>query len=263
MSSSTTNISGAALGVGAIVSESFSILFRNIFSVMLLSLVPTLLTIVISGMLNGFDVALGVGQPEVGGSGYFVRFGLSMVAQLALGGVTTALLVQMAYDAKLNRPIQIGRYIGPALSAMLPIAILGILSGILIGLGTVALILPGLLIYAVYSVMPAAVAIEKVGFSGLGRSAALTKGYRWPIVGAAILIWIVTFVVTFGAMFLVGLLIAGTGGGGTGITIGVLAFAVISSIAAGFGSISVALIYARLREIKEGTSVRDIAAVFD
>lgn len=263
MSSSTTSVPGAPLGVGAIISESFSILLRNIIPVVILSLVPTLLSIVISGLLNGWNVALGISDPAVPDSGYFIRFGLSMVAQLALGGVTTALLVQMAYDAKLNRPLQLGRYVGPAINAAIPIAILGLLSGILIGFGVVALIIPGLWIYAVFAVMPAAVAIEKVGFGGLGRSAALTKEYRWPIVGLAILLWIVTFAVTFAAMFIVGLIIAALGGGGIGIIIGVLFFAAFSSLAAGLGSISVALIYARLREIKEGTSVRDIAAVFD
>ncbi len=149
------------------------------------------------------------------------------------------------------------------MGAALPIAILAIVSGILMVIGLVALVVPGLWIYAVFSVMPAAVVIEKVGFGGLGRSAALTKEYRWPILGAVILIGIINFVITFVAMFVVGLLFASTGAGAGGVIIGVLVLAAITAIGFGLSSIAIALIYARLREIKEGASVRDIAAVFD
>jgi hypothetical protein len=264
MSSASTNPAGAALGVGSIIGESFTILFRHFLAVLILSLVPTLLSVVISGLMNGWGVALGYGGDVVAPDrGYFMRFALSLVAQIALSGITTALLVQMAYDAKLGRPLQLGKYIGPAIGAVIPLSILGLASGILVGLGTLALILPGLLIYAVFAVMPAAVVIEKAGFGGLGRSAELTRGYRWPIAGAAILLWIVAFLVSMAAMFVVGLIIAAIGPGSGGIIFGVLGFTAITALAAGLSSIAVALIYARLREIKEGTSVQDIAAVFE
>lgn len=263
MTSSSTNVAAAPLGVGSIISESFSILLRHFFPVLILSLVPTLLNIVISGLLNGWDVALGIGAPDVTGSGYFARVGIATVVQLVLSGVTTALLVQLAYDAKLQRPLRLGAYVGPALGASVPIAILGFAAGILTALGFLALIVPGLWIYAVFSMMPAAVVIEKVGFGGLGRSARLTKDYRWPIVGAIVLLGIIGAIIGFVAMFLVGLLIAGSEASGASLAIGVLVLAAVTTIGAALGSISVALIYARLREIKEGASVRDIAAVFD
>lgn len=263
MTATTTNPPGAPLGVGSIISESFSILTRHFFAVVLLSLVPTLLNIVISGLLNGWGVALGISDPVAPDGAFVVRTLLAVVAQMVLSGVTTALLVQMAYDAKLQRPLQLGRYVGPALNASIPIAILGLGAGILAGIGFIALIIPGLWIYAVYSMMPAAVVIEKVGFGGLGRSAALTKGYRWPIVGAVVLLAIIGIIIGFAAVFLVGLLVSAIGANGFGIVVGVLLLAALSTIGAGLGSISVALIYARLREIKEGASVRDIAAVFD
>jgi hypothetical protein len=263
MSSTTTNLSGAALGVGSIISESFSILFGNVVAVLILSLGPTLLGIVISGLLNGWNAALGMGGASVGDGGMLMRSAVDIVVQMVLSGVTTALLVQMAYDAKLQRQLKLGGYFGPAMSAAIPIAILGLAAGILMVLGLIALIIPGLWIYAVFSVMPAAVVIEKVGFGGLGRSAALTKDYRWPIVGAFILITIISAVIGFVAMFLVGLLIGGAGMGGGAIVIGIIVLALITTFGAALGAITVALIYARLREIKEGASVQDIAAVFD
>lgn len=253
----------AALGVGAIVSESFSILARHLVSVVLLALVPTLIGFAISGILIGWGPALGVADPVFTGVGDVIPYGLSIIGQIVTYGVTTALLVQLAYEAKLDRPIQLGKYVSPALSAAVPIAVLGFVSGILMAIGLVLLVIPGLWIYAVFAVMPAAVVIEKVGFGGLGRSAALTKEYRWPILGAILLVAIVNIIISFIATFIVGLIVAAVGIGFGGIVIGVILMSAISAVGFGLSSIAVALIYARLREIKEGTSVRDIAAVFD
>jgi hypothetical protein len=262
MMTDTTNIRPhSALGVGAIISDSFSILMRHFLSVVMLAIVPTLIGLVISGLMIGWDVTMGLGEPVLLDAADFIPFGLSIIVQVATYGISTALLVQLAYAAKLDEPLRLGDYVGPAISAALPITILSIAVGLLMVIGLVALIVPGLWIYAVFSVMPAAVVIEKVGFGGLGRSAALTKDYRWPILGAIILMGIITAVITNLAVYLAGLIIASMGS--TGLIVGVLAIAALTAVGGGLSSISVALIYARLREIKEGASVRDIAAVFD
>ena len=49
----------------------------------------------------------------------------------------------------------------------------------------------------------------------------------------------------------------------TSVAVGVLLITALNAIGTGLSSITIALIYARLREIKEGTSLRDIVAVFD
>jgi hypothetical protein len=257
----TTNIQPhSALGVGAIVSDSFSILARHFLPVLLLAIVPSALGLVVSGLLAGWEVAMGVAEPLLLDAAEIIRFILSLVVQVAAYGITTALLVQLAYAAKLDEPLRLGEYIGPALNAVVPITILSIAVSFLMVIGLVALILPGLWIYAVYSVAPAAIVIEKVGFGGLGRSAALTKDYRWPILGAIILMGIVTAIISFVAVYVAGLIIAAMGS--AGLVVGVLAVAAFTAVGGGLSSITVALIYARLREIKEGASVRDIAAVF-
>jgi hypothetical protein len=254
---------GAPLGVGSIVGGSFSILMGNFLSVVMLALGPTLLSTVLSGLLIGWNATLGLGEPSITGVAGVVAYGLSLIAQMVAYGLTTALIVQLAYDAKLGRTGSLGRYFGPGLGAALPIAILGVASGIMMAIGLIALIVPGLWVYAVFSVMPAAVVIEKVGFGGLGRSAALTKEYRWPILGAIFLVGIITMVINGVAVFVVGMVLASSGGSGASIAMGVLVITALSAIGTGLGAITIALIYARLREIKEGTSLRDIVAVFD
>jgi hypothetical protein len=262
MSISASDQMGAPLGVGSIVAQSFSILFRHLFSVVVLALAPTLIGVVISGLLLGWNAAVG-GQPEFTDSSIWLFFALSLMAQLVLSGLTTALLVQLAYDAKLERPIRVDRYVGPAISAAVPIALLGLVAGILAGLAAIALLIPGLWVLAVFSMMAPAVVIEKIGFRGLGRSIGLTRGYRWPIVGAMIIIMILGIVTSLVAAFLVDLIRGATGEGNASLIIAVGLYALFNALGSGLYAISTALIYARLREMKEGISVRDIVAVFD
>jgi hypothetical protein len=258
MTDTTLGQPKVSLGVGAIIGDSFSILFGKFLQVVIIAFVPMLIGYLISGLLNGFGVAIGVEQPQFNNAGSGIAFALSFIVNMAVYSITTALLVQLAYDAKLGRPIQIGRYFGPALSTILPLTILSIVATIIVGIGFALFIVPGLWVYAVFSVMAPAIVIDRAGFGGLGRSASLTKGYRWPIVGALILGLICAIIINLVAGFVIGLIVA-IGGN----ILGLILFAALGAIGAGLLSILAALIYARLREIKEGVSIDQIASVFD
>ncbi|TYC70094.1 hypothetical protein FMN63_09310 [Stappia sp. BW2] len=260
MSDTTLGQPKASLGVGTLVGETFSILFKHFIQVVIVGFVPSLFGFLISGLLVGFGEALGIRQQDFSGGGSIVANVLSVLVSMVVYSITTALLVQLAYDAKLSRPVRLGRYFGPALSTVVPLAILTIVVTILVGIGMAFLVIPGLWVYAVFAVMAPAVVIERAGFGGLSRSKYLTKEYRWPIAGALVLAIICASILNLVALFVVGLIAAA---GSIGMVIGVVLFAAISTVGAGFLSILVALIYARLREIKEGVSVDQIAAVFD
>ncbi|RBW53455.1 hypothetical protein [Ruegeria sp. A3M17] len=257
MASTTEYSDRESLGVGSIVGESFSILFKNFIAVILLALAPMLLSSIIAGAMVGADVALGVADPDFSTSTSVTTWVLTIVLQIVFYALTTALLVQLAYDSKLGRPLQLGRYFSPALRAALPIAILTTISSILAGFASLALIIPGIWVYAVFSVVAPAVVIEGAGFGGLGRSAALTKGYRWPIFGALLLVGICAGIVNFLAGVFAGVL------ADVGSWAMIVGFSIIAALSAGLTGISIALIYARLREIKEGVTVDQIASVFD
>ncbi|WP_417677509.1 hypothetical protein [Roseibium sp.] len=248
------------LGVGEIISDSFSILFGKFIPVIIVAFVPSLIGLLLSGMLVGFGAVLGTETPQYTGPGMAVANVLSGIIDIVVYSISAALLVQLAYDAKLGRPVQLGRYFGPALSALFPLVVLSLVAGILAGLATIVFIIPGLWVYAVFSVMVPAIVIDRVGFGGLGRSASLTKEYRWPIVGAMILIVICAVLITLAAAFIIGLIVNIVP---FGMVLGIPLFAALSAIGAGILGIFVALLYARLREIKEGVTVDQIASVFD
>ncbi|MBN9673388.1 hypothetical protein [Roseibium aggregatum] len=250
-----------SLGVGTIVSESFSILFKNFVLVFIVAFIPSLIGLLISGLLIGFEAALGIEEQNVAGGISVLANVVSALIDLVVYSVTTALVIQLAYDAKLSRPIRIGRYFGPALSAIVPLVVLSLVAGILATIGFVILIVPGIWVYAVFAVVAPVVVIERAGFTGLGRSAALTKEYRWPIVGAFILAFLIAIALSAVAILLASL--AAGIGGVSGLIIAVMVFTALSTMGTGLISIVTSMIYARLREIKEGVSVDQIAAVFD
>ena len=262
----TANIEGAGkmpLGVGQIIGDSFSIFFTNIVKIMLVGFVPVIIGFLISGALLGFGVALGTGGgEEVLEEGFWVGFVVSFVLQMAIYSFTIALLVQLAYDAKLGNRRAISEYFGPAVKSIIPIVILGIVFTILLSIGFMLLVVPGLWILAVLSVTMPAIVIDKAGFGGFGRSAFLTKEYRWPIVGALIIMYICTMVISVIASFIMGFFASLLPGAG-GIVLALVVAGLLYSITYGLTGISISLIYARLREIKEGVSVDQLAAVFD
>ena len=176
MTDTVTTGGKAPLGVGSIISESFSILFANFVKVLMIAFIPTVVGLLISGAILGFGVALGIEGPaaaldptDLGG--FFAGIAVAAVIQMVIYGLVIALMVQLAYDAIVGRPVKLVEYFGPALRAALPIAVLTFVATILYGIGFALLIVPGLWLYAVFSVTAPAVVIDKVGFGGLGRAA--------------------------------------------------------------------------------------------
>ncbi|WP_422378668.1 hypothetical protein [Roseibium sp.] len=258
MSDSTPDQPKQPLGVGSLIAESFSILFRYFVPIVLIAFIPNLLGVLLSGYLVGFEVAIGLEEVAADGSGAPGLELLTSLVDMVVYSITTAFLVQLAYDAKLGRPIRIARYIGPALGAIVPIVILGFAVSVMVGLAAIALLIPGLWVYAVFSVMEPAVVIERLGYSGLGRSAELTKEYRWPILGALVPIFICMALIFVLAFFIVQTL-----GYQGNLIVSVLLFSTIAAVGTSLLSVFVSLLYARLREIKEGVGVDEIASVFD
>jgi len=250
------------LGVGSIISESFSLLFGNFVKVIILGFIATFGGFVINGLLFGFQEAAGLADSEFSGAGVAATL-VSLVIQTLFYGVAIATLVQLAYDSKLGRSNSIGYYFSTALKVVVPIVIFNIVFSILVAIGSIALLIGGLWVAAVFYVFIPIAVIERAGFGSLGRSAQLTKEYRWPIAGLIVVVVVL--------MMLIGFVIGGIAGAvllsGSASTTNAIVFgfvmSAISAFAYGFGGIAVALVYARLREIKEGIGVDEIAAVFD
>ena len=250
------------LGVGVIIGRSFGIVFRHFPSVLVLCFVPTLAGLMLSSLVLWGTLLPFEPELDFTDGRSILRVVLSILVESALNGVTTALVVQLAYDTVLDRRPHPGRYVGPALRVAIPVAVLGLMVGLVVVAGLVALVIPGLWVYAVFFVIPPVIVIENVRFAALQRSAALTRLYRWPIVGALVLILFCVGLLESAGGFLVSLV-------GAELLLAlplwtaIVVEAFFSALGYGLIGIATALIYARLREIKDGVGVDDIVAVFN
>lgn len=133
-----------------------------------------------------------------------------------------------------------------------------ILSSLGVALGAIALIVPGVILWAMWAVAIPVAVMEKTGVkASLSRSSALTRDRRWRIVGALLMTILATFVGggAIGALAaLIGLL--------DQPIFEVLMWAVIA-IAQVFSTCVVATLYYFLRRDKEGVDIDQIASVFD
>ncbi|TYC70093.1 hypothetical protein FMN63_09305 [Stappia sp. BW2] len=281
-----------SLGVGALIGGSFSITFRHRMPVLLIGFVISLLGAFLTIAVVDINAALGLegdGTSDLGGYGDLVTAFIDVL----VFSVMAACLAQLTYDAKLNRPISITRYLLPALRASPAICLQNSLLLIFIFLialppvivtfsfdstliSLVPLVaLPFLALWgcSVFLVLVPAVVIERAGFGGLRRSWSLTKTYRWQIAGALLAVWLYSVVVALAGALPVELLAregryafapqAGLFAGQGRFAWALPVYAATNALANGPLAILASLVYVRLREIKEGTSVDQVADVFD
>ncbi|MEX0317557.1 MAG: hypothetical protein AB3N21_06385 [Ruegeria sp.] len=247
--------------VGSIVGSTISMLFRKFPAIMLLGFLPTLFDFVAYNILFGNTQLDGPSdQYYLQGTFWLILVGTALVSTLSIS-LTTAILVQFSYDVKLGLPTRLTTYLMAAIRHFPAIFALTLVTSILCLLGLVLLVVPGLWLYAVFSVIVPVIVIEGVGFGAIRRSAELTKGYRWPIAGTLFLMLVCAFLL--GAVFggVAGGL-AGAFAGGLSIGMSTVLEMVGNALGAGIFGIAAALIYARLKEIKEGVSVSDLVEVF-
>jgi hypothetical protein len=182
-----------------------------------------------------------------------------------------ALSVLAAYDAKLGRRFEPRRYVAAGLRSVVPLFLCWLVVMILAGLGWMLFVVPGLWVMSVFAVFAPAIVVERIGLGGLGRSVSLTKGYRWPILGAMIVTMLgamaVGMVVAIAAALLELMLapLVSDAGAALGMLAAIVAVMLQSlnlTVTYCLPCVGVALIYARLREIKEGTSVEALTEVF-
>ena len=151
---------------------------------------------------------------------------------------------------------QIGSWVRFGLSRFWPIIGAAILITLGAGIGFALLIIPGVILGLMWSAALSVCVIERRGpIKCLGRSAFLTKGHRWALLGLFILVAIVALIVyavLFGVLFATRSPAA--------IAIGLLVVTVAGTT---LGALLQASIYRNLRLAKEGIGTGQVAAVFD
>ena len=260
MTERTTNL--PPLGVGALISDTFSVFFSRIPVFLVLSLLSAIISVGGQALTLGFSsvgsFTSGSGSETAlfgSGFGYF----LVSILSGALFLVSTAAISYAAYDSRTSRRGSVGTFLAAALTKVVPLCLCAIVSGIMISLGLALFLLPGLWVFAVYSVVSVAIVAERGGFylEGLGRSIELTKVYRWPIAGGAILAFVVMGLLV-GLLFFVLTPLTSA----VSVALTALVSTVIWAFSFSVLYIWIGVLYARLRAIKDGSPTENLDEVF-
>lgn len=141
-----------------------------------------------------------------------------------------------------------------------PIIVISILVSLGVALGTLLLVIPGIMIAVAWIVAVPSRVVENAGiFDSIRRSADLTRGNRWSIFWLFVIYIIIVTLITGVTAFL-GTLGAAAGGA----NIMAIAITAITTILTSIlGSTGVAALYFELRQSKEGIGAEELVSVFD
>lgn len=248
-----------------VLSRSAEILFRNIVPFGVISIVfysiPTAL-LSPSGpgdSIEDFSPANSTeALPDVAGGAAAAGFGLAFVfiflLSLVLSQFVTATFVYGTVQDLRGQRASIGECLNRALAVAVPVALVALLASFAMMIGMMLLIIPGFFVMVLlYVAIPVAV-IERPGIiASLGRSAELTKGFRWKVFGMLAILFILAIVIGGVIGFVTGAL---------GLVGGILEMIINAFFTALFAVVS-AVTYVALRQAKEGMDIDQIAAVFD
>jgi hypothetical protein len=180
---------------------------------------------------------------------------ISFLTQIVLATFANAIVVFAAFQDLRGRPVSAAESISRGLARFLPAIAISILSGVIMVIGFLILVVPGLIAVAALSVAIPVCVVERGGPIGsLSRSAELTRGYWWHIIGVYVALGIVEWVVTLS------------------IRAAIPAEPHLAATALGwlwtvlhtaYSSVFAAMLYHDLRASKEGIGIDEIAAVFD
>jgi uncharacterized membrane protein len=160
-----------ALSVGEILDDGFG-LYRAHFATL----------IAIAVVCTGLPTLLAI-YVEMGG-GLLVHPAAALIAALlrGVGGLfATAGTVWVISELYMGRDPAVGDALGLAFSRVWKLFVAGLAKYLVIGMGALLLLVPGIIAACGYAVVVPVVILEQVrsGTDALGRSWTLTKGYKW------------------------------------------------------------------------------------
>jgi hypothetical protein len=193
-------------------------------------------------------------SPDVGWLAAIGIF-LGIVLFLSLNTIGEAVLLFGAFQVLRGQSIRVGEALQRAFARFFPLIGLGILWSVALMIGFLLLIVPGFILLCMWAVVVPACVVEGLGpIASMSRSAALTKGYRWKILGLLLLLGIINAVGSKLIEVILGL------AGDWLSSIGSLVWFVAWNA---YWNCVLVMIYHDLRVAKEGVDTEQIASVFD
>jgi uncharacterized membrane protein len=231
--------------VGQVLNRSFTLLSRNFLLFFVVTAVAALPNVLISQS---------TGRNVSGATAAWI--GLGAILTVVLQMLSQAVVLYGAFQDMRGRPIDLGEALRVALSRLLPIIGVAICVSIGVFVGSLLLIVPGLILMTMwYVATPVCVVEHKGPLSSMGRSSELTKGHRWKIFGMILLVIIGGIIVS--AILLGVLALAGS------TVLEILGNLLWNGVWGAFYATFAVVTYHDLRVAKEGIDTEQIASIFD
>jgi hypothetical protein len=231
--------------VGKILGETFSIYFSNFLAFALL----TALALSPVYLLQAYAIASATADPQRA----ILLQGLATLLSTLCQQMATAAITFGVFQQMRRQDTSIGECLSRGLSSMGPVLLLVIIQELAIWAGLFACIVPGILLALRWAVSVPAAVEERPGVLGaMQRSTYLTEGYRGDI---------------FGVLFVLGVLVIGsivvaTLAAGGDPALQVILTGIVKLPVTGLSATAAAVMYYRLRSIKESIDVDQISSVF-
>jgi hypothetical protein len=130
---------------------------------------------------------------------------LWVVLSILLAMVTQGALVRATVAHSEGRRASFGESAMAGLSVALPLFLVGLLGALGIMVGLLILIVPGIILYVMWSVAAPALVEERLGpVEALGRSRYLTRGARWQVFGLNLVLLVLYWLFSFGVVAIFG-----------------------------------------------------------
>lgn len=241
-------VSGRGAGdfrVGDVFSRAFEIFGRHFAAFVVLALLSNIpVFLYLFGLIQGLWTSGPQYAPAISGF-------LAMVGSL----IATGAIIYGVVQRLRNQSFSVGRSLAIGLGSMIPILGVSIVVGVLVTLGMILLIVPGIMVFCAYYVAVPACVVERPGvFASMSRSSFLTKGQRWRIFGILLVVLIANAIV----QYLAGQILASAG-----LYMLVFGPLVLSTVVSAFGAVLNGVVYYQLRVAKDGVDIEQIARVFD
>ncbi|RWM69770.1 MAG: hypothetical protein E5X83_22040 [Mesorhizobium sp.] len=247
--------------IGRIFGASFAVIGRNpLLCLGLALLFSGLPSLVFDLRMQAPETDIAVGDPEdaIIGLGMVSRDSVITSEFLLMSFVLDLLLQSSLVRATIEDPNgkqpSIGDCIKIAIGCFLPTLGIGLLVVLGAGLGLILLVIPGIILWLCWLVAVPVLVQERLGVLGsMARSSKLTKGSRWALFGLFLILIATTVAIQLALERVVEPF-----GGLVGAFVGTLVWTTSSMVM----SIATAVSYVELRQVREGTSVDELAEIF-
>jgi hypothetical protein len=191
-----------------------------------------------------------------------------VVVGIALAMITQGALVRATVAHSEGRKASFGESTAAGLAVALPLFGMAILSGLGMLVGLLLLIVPGVILYVMWSVSAPALVEERLGpIEALGRSRELTRGARWKVFGlllvATVISWIFSGIIGLVSMTWYGGPIEFANAAAAGLPFAYYAVnALFQTVSLALWGVIQSSLYVELRNWKDGPATEALAEIF-